>query len=122
MKSKVIKAKDTSKADNTVVMREVVRPKIKPQTLADKIANDTYHQRNYHIQESQNKFPEARELWYVDRFYPYAEGGPLAVDEANDLDDVNTLMLKKPILAEKGIRYICIKNGMSENEVLEQLA
>lgn len=121
MKTRVIKNKNASESTNQVVLREVTQPKIKALTLADKIANDTFHYRNYMYDGGSSKFPNEKNMQYVDRFYPYASGGPLAIDEANPMDDVNTLMLKKTVLAESNIRYLCIAHGMTENEVMEQL-
>ena len=124
MKPRVIKARDgeQEKSAETQVMREVIRPRIKPESLADKLANDTFFHKNYMYFGGEKQFPNAREMHYVERYYPHAEGGPLAVDYATDRDDINTMMLKKPILAERGVRYVCIKYGMSEAEVMEQLA
>lgn len=124
MKQRVLKPRDhTEKINHSVVsLREVKRPEIKPDTFIEKLANDKFHYRNYQYSGGQSKFPHAPDMWVVDKFYPYAEGGPLAIDEANHLQDTNTLMLKKQILQESGIRYLCITYGMSELEVMEQLA
>ena len=120
--TRVIRAKGVPEVAQAQVMREITRPKIKAQTLAEQIAGDKMQHLNYMYPGGSQKWPHQKNMWYVDRFFPFAEGGPLAVDEANFMDDIETMKLKKHVLQERGIRYICIAPGMSELEVREQLA
>jgi hypothetical protein len=124
MKARAIKARNNDEQINKTVvgLREVTRPTIKAQTLAEKLANDAFHYRNWYYKGGREKFPMAPQMQYVDKYFPYAEGGPLAVDEATYLDDPNTLKLKKDILKESGVRYVCIVPGMTDLDAMEQIA
>jgi hypothetical protein len=124
MKARAIKARRHGEEINSQIvgLREVNRPKVRTQSLAEKLANDLFHYKNWYYKGGQEKFPMAPQMQYVDKYFPYAEGGPLAVDEATYLDDVNTLKLKKEILKESGIRYVCLVAEMTDLEAMEQIA
>lgn len=67
-------------------------------------------------------FPHHKRLWYVDIFFPYAEGGPLFVDQVKNDAQKEELSEKLNTMKKLGHRYLQIENGMSLNEALELVA
>jgi len=89
--------------------------------LAEVLAQDKYFQRN-HIW-SKTAFPFNEKMQYVDKFFPYAEGGPLFVDEPQrTVTDLSIYEAKAEAMKALGHRYICIKPGMTELDAREALA
>lgn len=91
-------------------------------TVAEKIAQDKFCQRNHRWPGGQQAFPFNSKMHYVDKFYPYAEGGPLFVDEPTRKDDLEQFKLKEEAMKELGHRYLLLKPGMTEVDALEALA
>lgn len=128
MKAKVVKSKTEKIAqeiDQKVINIETRRAAKAGDALSDKLAGDKFHHRNQFYPALQKAFPDCKELHYVDRFYPYAVGGPMAIDEANRLNtplEIEGMKLKREVLARIGIKYILLQPETTELEALEQLA
>jgi len=128
MKAKVVKSKTEKIAqeiDHKVINIETRRAAKASEGLADKLSGDKFHHRNQFYPALQKAFPDCKELHYVERFYPYAHGGPIAVDEVNRLNtplEIEGMKLKREILAKLGIRYVLLMPDMTELEAMEQLA
>lgn len=91
-------------------------------TLSDQIANDSLYYINHYFAGCFQAFPDKKELQHVDKYYPYADGGPLYVDEQNSSLDKRDLTLKMEIMKKLGHRYVIIKPEMKLHEALEYLA
>lgn len=104
-------------------LREVKIPQRKNLTsLAEKIANDTLFYRNHYYPGGKESFANNKALQTVDKYFPYAEGGPLFVDELSRLDSVKNYEAKKEVMKKLGHRYVAITPGMDENDIREVLA
>jgi hypothetical protein len=125
MKSKVIKAKNelqAEMAEKQVMISVVNKAQTKGTTVIERVAASDFYQRYYYFDVLKKAFPFAKDMHYVERFYPHSPHGLLAIDESNYLSDIETMKLKKKHLAEAGIKYILLNPSMTEEEALEQLA
>jgi hypothetical protein len=103
--------------------QEITKPKrVDLISMAEKIANDKLCYRNYVYPGSKNLFPDSPKLQTVDKFYPYAEGGPLFVDEWANTDLKETIETKRNAMRKLGHRYLSVTPGMTELEAIESLA
>lgn len=94
-------------------------------SIAERFANDKHFQRNHIWPGAKEAFPTNKKMWYVDRYFPYADGGPLFVDEPTRLSletEKDNFELKKEIMKKLGHRYVVIRPGMSEIDVMEVMA
>ncbi len=90
--------------------------------LFESLAKDKFFHRNYFFDCLARVFPHENMMWYTDRYYPYADGGPLAIDDGGHKDDLETLKLKKQHLKAIGVRYILITPEMTEMQAVEDLS
>ena len=90
-------------------------------SLAERVAGDTYFHRNYYFEGSRDAFKEEPDLQTVDRFFPYADGGPLYVDEPMTEFDEDNCEIKKEYMRANKFRYLVIKRGMNELDCVEAL-
>lgn len=95
---------------------------VEPRSMAEKIANDKLYYRNYYYPGGKTEFPEFPALQTVDKFFPYAEGGPLFVDEISRTTDQKLIEKKSELMKRLGHRYVAIVPGMSELDIRERLA
>ena len=94
-------------------------------SLAEKIAGDKLCYRNHYYPGGKNLFPEVATLQVVDKFYPYANGGPLFVDEWTDHDEkhrLSTIENKKEAMRKLGHRYLSVTPNMTELDAIEAMA
>lgn len=91
-------------------------------TVAEQISGDKYCHINYQWPGAKEAFPFQPKLWNVDRYFPYAEGGPLFADEPNRLGDIESLKLKQAAMKALGHRYLLCTEGLKFEDALEQLA
>jgi hypothetical protein len=90
-------------------------------TLSDKIAGSDLVSRFWYFPFGRDAFPFDSNSWYVEKYYPYAEGGPLCVDEPIDLEEIELCKKKARHLAECGIRYVYLTKAMTTDEAIAQL-
>lgn len=95
---------------------------VEPRSMAEKIAKDKLYYRNYYYPGGKGAFPEFPVLQTVDKFFPYAEGGPLFVDEVSRTTDTKLIEKKTEVMRSLGHRYVAIMPGMSELDIRERLA
>lgn len=91
-------------------------------TVAEQIAEEKFHHINFMWPGGQKAFPFNSKMWTVSRYFPYAKGGPLFVDEPRRVDEVKELELKREAMKQLGNRYVVITEGMSYVDALEQMA
>jgi hypothetical protein len=123
MQARAIRRKykyDEENKSQVVQLKEVVRKS--GLDVFEKLTNNPFYYKNWYYNGGKEKFPHAPSMQFVERYYPYAEGGPMAFDEIGPLDDVETYKLKKIILEKSGIRYVILTHGITEHEAMEQLA
>jgi len=90
-------------------------------SIPDQLAGDKFHYVQYQLDALKPFFPDNYELVLTDRYYPYAEGGALYIDEVMHDLDKRCLDQKKKIMKDLGLRYVVIKKGMSLLDALELL-
>lgn len=90
-------------------------------SLAEKIALDKLFYVRFYYPGGREQFVEARGQT-VDKFFPYADGGPLFVDEVNRLEDKKLFEKKTEVMKQLGHRYVAILPGMTELDVRERIS
>lgn len=88
---------------------------------AEKLAKDSLYYRNHYYAGGKQIFPDQPNLQTVDKYFPYAEGGPLFIDELSLMDDKKAFELKTAKMKELGHRYIAIDPKMTDQDILERL-
>lgn len=91
-------------------------------TVAEQVANDKFHERNFMWPGGKQSFPFNNKMWTVDKYYPFAENGPLFVDEPSQKEDIGPYTLKREAMKKLGHRYLLLTEGMKFHEALEALA
>lgn len=91
--------------------------------IADQIAESLLWFRNWKWQGSDLFFPLDPDMRLVDKYYPYAKGGPLLVDEPGDEDQAKKSYDKQKVLKKLGYRFIVVEMNPATTlfDALEQL-
>lgn len=93
----------------------------KAESIAEKLAGDKLFYRNWMWPAGKEFFPHEPNMWFVSRYYPYALGGALLLDEpVTDLEKSQCKVKQEKILA-KGFRYYIIDRAKSVEEMLFEL-
>lgn len=120
IKRKPFEEAHDSKDKHTIRLREIKHSEF--QTVYEKLAEDRFCYRNWYYPGGKETFPYSREMHVVDRFYPYAAGGPLAFDSVDRDADKTVFEIKREALKKAGIRYVMVKPDTDLLEAMEQLA
>jgi len=94
-------------------------PRLKTASLSDFAANDYFFYIGHKVDQLKSVFPNDFEMYHVDKFYPNADGGPLFIDEERYNYESRKLELKEKEMKKAGLRYLIIKKGMTEQDILE---
>lgn len=89
-------------------------------SLAEKVAKSTIYCRNWYSPSLQKTHPLDDRVKRFDKYFPYADGGALLVDEPMTPVDLAKCYAKRELLP-KGTRYIVIEEDATLYELLEQL-
>lgn len=95
--------------------------KIPLATLSDRVAEDNFYYLKHYFPGGLNEFRDFPNLRMVKKFYPYAKGGPLYVDEPVFEFQKEECRRKKDVMKKLGLRYIVLEDGMSKEDALSQL-
>lgn len=117
-KNQKIEVQNEPSKDQKVQAR-ISSQEIKP--LAEQVAGHHFFQRNYYWPGGKQAFPGQFRLHHVDKFFPFAEGGPLYVDEKHD-KDARDLEAKKAFMKKLGNRYLILSQNTTLIEAMESLA
>lgn len=115
----VLSTSDTSK-DKEAVLQAIAKRRTLPHSIADRIAGSTFHYRNWYYPGGREQWPQNEKLRYVDKMYPYAEGGQLLVDEPTHQFQIDACEQKKKFLQDKGFRYVIVRPRMSLEDVMAE--
>lgn len=119
-------------ADNTTLLEEddskqkeqtllgIAKRKSLPHSIADRIAGSTFHYRNWYYPGGREEFQQNEKLRYVEKMYPFAEGGQLLVDEPTHQFQIDACEMKRKFLQEKGFRYVIIRPNQTLEQVVEE--
>lgn len=97
----------------------VRNPKV---SLAEQLAGTPFYIRNWKWHGAVEDFPNEPWLRCVDKFYPKAQMGPLAVDEPDLPQDMVACERKAKFMKKRNIRYLILKPGMSLQEAQVELS
>ncbi len=104
-KLKVRKAGTTESKDDTV-QRSQKTPALR---RILELSKDAFCKINWYYPGGRENFPTNQKLWTVDRYFPYASGGPLLCDLIALPHKLKEARMKKPFLEERGFRYVAVK-------------
>lgn len=100
------------------------KPEIKRKTfqsLAETVAQDAFFYANYYYEGGREIFENEPKLQTVDKYFPWAEGGPLFIDEPELPYQLDMCNKKSEVMKRLGHRYLILKPGMNELEAVEAL-
>lgn len=81
-------------------------------TIPEQVAKSTVFVRNWYLDEARKLYPYQDRMKRIDKYFPYAQGGPIMVDETRDEEEAKMLYLEKaPMMKTWGHRYIVIELG-----------
>lgn len=89
-------------------------------SLAERVAGDQLFYRNYYYPGSSSHFKEDH-MRCVDKYFPYAEGGGLYIDEPMLPHEEADCEKKRAAMKMLGLRYLIIKRNMNELDCIEAL-
>lgn len=90
-------------------------------TLSDKVARSTIYVRNWKFNNAEKHYPHAPHLRCVDKYYQYAEGGPILFDEPRDKGQIELCLEKAKYLKEEGYRYAILELDTTLDMALSQI-
>lgn len=92
-------------------------------TLAEKVAKSTIYVKNWYMPEMRvdRAYRYDDRMKRIDKFFPYAQGGPLLVDEPSDVAEAEKCYAKAIKAKEWGYRYIVIESDTDFFGCLKQL-
>ncbi len=73
------------------------------------LSKDEFCKVNWYYPGGRENFSGNQRLWIVDRYFPYAAGGPLLCDLISLPHKLQEARMKKPFLETKGFRYVAVK-------------
>lgn len=111
----IVKPGDAPKVERKVLDRSALLG------ISAKIAGSTICNRNWPWKNARTHFQNQPLLVTVDKYYPWAEGGALFVDEPVTAEEEKMCEKKAPFLKKEGLRYLVIKREMTEAEARAQV-
>lgn len=124
-------AKTVKRSEPYTAFRDQVEPSIVKvpektssewRSLAERVAKHRLYKRNEHIPRLKEAFPACRWMWSVDKLFPYAEGGVLAIDEPRFDAEVKESLQKQAFLKKIGIRMVVLVPREGYDQAMQQLA
>lgn len=112
------------KAISTSASRKISIKEVEPKygCMSDALAEDTLCYLNHYYKGGREKFPNDHQLQFVHKYYPYAKGGPLLIDEPAHKESLEIYTKKQEFMKELGHRYLLVKPKMTELDCREVLA
>jgi hypothetical protein len=89
--------------------------------LAAQVAGVTTYVRNWRLPKAQTHFPFNPEMRTVDKYFQFAKGGPLYVDEPTTEGDIEKCKKKAQVAKIEGIRYCYVTITMKLDEARRQI-
>ena len=117
-----------NKKKNTDLLDQLEKePKVKgvrhnkTNSMTDEIAESSFCYLNFTVSQLKDYFPQNRDLFHVDKYYPYAKGGPLFIDTPRFVPEIDLCELKKVAMKELKLRYLAITPQMDLGDCLLEL-
>lgn len=86
-------------------------------TLAERVAQSKYFELNYRIPEAEKHFPDEIKPRFVTKYFQFAKGGPLWVDEPTSEAEMLHAYTKQKILRKLGLRSLVIEIGAEHKDL-----
>lgn len=110
----------TEETKGDILKRIKARQDLK--SISERIAGDSLFYKNYYYPGGREFFADDKGLLTVDRYFPYAEGGPLYVDQPMFEYQEQECARKAVAFKTLKLRYLIIKRGMNELDCIEAIA
>lgn len=91
-------------------------------SVAEKLAQSKVSVRNWKFKEAVQTYPHHPDMRFVDRYFPYAQGGPLLVDEPSDEASTKRCEQKQKTLKALGYRHVVIGRDTKLEQAIKQLS
>lgn len=98
------------------------KPRAEWKSLPEELAQSSVYICRWYFKGGEREFPYQNNLQYVDRYFPYAQGGALLMDFPQDDDELKLCEKKAPIIRKNGYRYLIVEKSMDINAVRERLS
>lgn len=89
--------------------------------MAAKVAESVNYTRNWKFKNADKHFPHHPIMRRVEKYFPYAAGGPLFLDEPTSELEIKECQQKALVMAKEGLRYCYITRDMTLEEIRKQL-
>lgn len=89
--------------------------------VAAQLAKSTVYCGNWKFKNAEKHFPHAPLMRTVDKYFPYANGGPLFVDQPVTEQDETACQKKAKAMKQEGQRYVYITKDMNLEDALVQM-
>lgn len=90
-------------------------------SIADRIAVDRFYFLNQYYPGGKEAFPGNNRMQVTTKYYPYAQGGKLYVDEPVTDFLIVECRRKIPVMRKNGVRYVLIEPDMTLEQALVQM-
>jgi hypothetical protein len=91
-------------------------------SLPDRLAGDSLCYKSWIYEGARERFPDNPELRWVDRYYPYAEGGPLAMDTPVNEQDWKRARDKEKAVRGSGLRFYIVDTKKSLEQMIDEIS
>lgn len=112
----------TSEAGQLAKATSTVNRNTQLSGVPELVAGDKFKFVKHEWAGARQAFPQNKSQWYVDLFFPYAQGGPLFIDQIKNEAHKQTLVEKLKTMKKLGHRYLQLTNSMDVTAALEQLS
>lgn len=99
-----------------------LHPREELRSRSEKIAGSKICLMSWVFPGAREAFPHEPKLRSVQKYFPYAEGGALLVDEPERLGDELECQRKAKVIRKLGFRYLILTRSMSENDARFELS
>lgn len=89
--------------------------------LSAKVAKSTVYYRNKKFKNADKHFPISPLMRTTDKYFPFAEGGELYIDEPQAEHEIKDCLKKAVAMKAEKIRYAYITPDFDLEDVMEQL-
>ena len=103
------------------VKRERAQPSTKFTRLPQKLAHSHFYIRNYGVQALKEAFPASAAAGTVSAYFPFAEGGPLYVDEPRHPYNIEECRKKTVVMRKAGLKYVYLEKDDTLETALQKL-
>lgn len=109
-----------STANDSKLIDKATNPE-KYYSRAEKLAQNKFCIMNWKWPHAESHFPNEPWMRSVSKYFPYAKGGPLLIEECELPYQIERAERKAKFLKQLGLRFMILKPGTTEAEDLAEL-